>query len=155
MEIATARITLHPFTVSDAERLLAGDVDPLDGWEGGYSFTDEPELLAEYQVVRAASLAFFGGLNAGQLDRAGRANGNPFTVRGLLYLLAGHEAHHLRVWHERYQPLLAAPASAEDADAALAEALTRLPAAKAAGEVARRLNLDRRALYARALALKG
>ena len=51
MEVATARITLHPFTVSDAERLLAGDVDPLDGWEGGYSFTDEPELLAEY--VRA------------------------------------------------------------------------------------------------------
>ncbi|MGR0218790.1 GNAT family N-acetyltransferase [Agromyces sp. ZXT2-6] len=51
MEIATTRITLHPFTVSDAERLLAGDVDPLDGWEGGYSFTDEPELLAEY--VRA------------------------------------------------------------------------------------------------------
>ncbi|MBM7502845.1 GNAT family N-acetyltransferase [Agromyces aurantiacus] len=48
MEITTAPIALHPFTVADAERLLAGDVDPLDGWEGGYSFTDEPELLAEY-----------------------------------------------------------------------------------------------------------
>lgn len=48
----------------------------------------------------------------------------------------------------------AAPASAEDADAALAEALTRLPAAKAAGEVAKRFNLDRKALYARALAMK-
>ncbi|MEI5584586.1 MULTISPECIES: GNAT family N-acetyltransferase [unclassified Agromyces] len=48
MEIATTRITLHPFTVADAERVLAGDVDPLDGWEGGYSFTDEPDLLAEY-----------------------------------------------------------------------------------------------------------
>lgn len=48
MEITTTPIALHPFTVSDAERLLAGDVDPLDGWEGGYSFTDEPELLAEY-----------------------------------------------------------------------------------------------------------
>jgi 16S rRNA (cytidine1402-2'-O)-methyltransferase len=45
-------------------------------------------------------------------------------------------------------------ASAEDADAALAEALTRLPASKAAGEVAKRLNLDRRELYARALAMK-
>ena len=49
----------------------------------------------------------------------------------------------------------AAPASAEDADTALAEALTRLPAARAAGEVAKRLGLDRRALYARALAMKG
>lgn len=46
------------------------------------------------------------------------------------------------------------PASADDADAALAEALTRLPAAKAAGEVAKRLGLDRRTLYARALELK-
>lgn len=49
----------------------------------------------------------------------------------------------------------APPASAEDADAALAEALTRLPASKAAGEVARRLGLDRKALYARALEMKG
>ncbi len=47
-----------------------------------------------------------------------------------------------------------APASEEDADTALAEALTRLPPAKAAGEVAKRLGLDRKALYARALALK-
>ena len=49
----------------------------------------------------------------------------------------------------------APPASAEDADAALAEALTRLPASKAAGEVAKRLGLDRKALYARAVELKG
>ena len=49
----------------------------------------------------------------------------------------------------------APPASEDDADTALAEALTRLPAAKAAGEVAKRLGLDRRALYARALAMKG
>lgn len=46
------------------------------------------------------------------------------------------------------------PATADDADAALAEALTRLPASKAAGEVAKRLNLDRKALYARALEMK-
>ncbi|QDX26496.1 16S rRNA (cytidine(1402)-2'-O)-methyltransferase [Sphingomonas suaedae] len=49
----------------------------------------------------------------------------------------------------------AAPASAEDADAALAEALTRLPVSKAAGEVAKRLGLDRKALYARAMEIKG
>jgi len=49
----------------------------------------------------------------------------------------------------------AAPASVEDADSALAEALTRLPASKAAGEVAKRLNLDRRELYARAMEMKG
>lgn len=49
----------------------------------------------------------------------------------------------------------APPPSEENADAALAEALTRLPASKAAGEVAKKFGLDRKALYARAMALKG
>jgi 16S rRNA (cytidine1402-2'-O)-methyltransferase len=51
-------------------------------------------------------------------------------------------------------PGAAPPASQEDGEAALREALTRLPPAKAAGEVARALNLDRKTLYARALAIK-
>ena len=46
-------------------------------------------------------------------------------------------------------------ASAADADAALAEALTRLSTGQAASEVAKALGVDRKALYARALALKG
>ncbi|MBK8629755.1 MAG: 16S rRNA (cytidine(1402)-2'-O)-methyltransferase [Sphingomonadales bacterium] len=46
------------------------------------------------------------------------------------------------------------PASDAEGEAALIEALTRLPPAKAAGEVARALGLDRKALYARAMALK-
>ena len=46
------------------------------------------------------------------------------------------------------------PPSADAADAALAEALTRLPASKAAGEVAKTFGLDRKALYARALEMK-
>ena len=40
-------------------------------------------------------------------------------------------------------------------DAALREALTRLPVSKAAGEVAKKLGLDRRTLYDRANELKG
>jgi len=48
----------------------------------------------------------------------------------------------------------APPASADEAEAALAEALTRLPASKAAGEVAKRLGMDRKALYTQALAMK-
>ena len=48
----------------------------------------------------------------------------------------------------------APPATAEDADAALAEAMTRLSPGQAASEVARKLGVDRRALYARAMAMK-
>ncbi len=46
-------------------------------------------------------------------------------------------------------------ASADDADAALSEALTRLPPGEAAAEVSRALNLPRKPLYKRALELKG
>ncbi len=46
-------------------------------------------------------------------------------------------------------------ATAADADAALADALTRLSISQAAGEVAKALGLDRKALYARALEIKG
>jgi 16S rRNA (cytidine1402-2'-O)-methyltransferase len=45
-------------------------------------------------------------------------------------------------------------ATQEDADAALSDALTRLSPGHAASEVAKKLHLDRRTLYARALALK-
>jgi 16S rRNA (cytidine1402-2'-O)-methyltransferase len=48
----------------------------------------------------------------------------------------------------------AAPASADEAEMALSEALTRLPMAKAVSEVAKKLGVDRKALYARALAMK-
>jgi 16S rRNA (cytidine1402-2'-O)-methyltransferase len=48
----------------------------------------------------------------------------------------------------------APPASAEDGDAALTEALTRLSTGQAASEVAKKLGLDRKTLYARALELK-
>ncbi|HWF00457.1 MAG TPA: 16S rRNA (cytidine(1402)-2'-O)-methyltransferase [Caulobacteraceae bacterium] len=52
-------------------------------------------------------------------------------------------------------PNAAPPATEADADAALLEALQRLSPAAAAGEVARALGLPRRALYTRALELKG
>lgn len=48
----------------------------------------------------------------------------------------------------------APPAGEDEVAAALAEALERLPPAKAASEVAKRLGADRKALYARAMELK-
>ena len=46
-------------------------------------------------------------------------------------------------------------ASVDDAETALVEALTRLPMAKAVSEVAKKLGVDRKELYARALEMKG
>ena len=47
------------------------------------------------------------------------------------------------------------PASVDAVDAALSEALTRLPPAKAANEVSKAMNTDRKALYTRAMELLG
>jgi 16S rRNA (cytidine1402-2'-O)-methyltransferase len=51
-------------------------------------------------------------------------------------------------------PPTAAPASAQEAEAALAEAVERVGPSRAAAEVAKALGLDRRTLYARAVAMK-
>ncbi|MGF7151799.1 16S rRNA (cytidine1402-2'-O)-methyltransferase [Sphingomonas zeicaulis] len=48
----------------------------------------------------------------------------------------------------------APPAAEDEVEAALAEALERLPVGRAASEVAKRFGADRKALYAQALALK-
>jgi 16S rRNA (cytidine1402-2'-O)-methyltransferase len=51
-------------------------------------------------------------------------------------------------------PGAGAPASEDEVEKALREALERLPPAKAAGEVAKAFGADRKALYARAMILK-
>ena len=65
-----------------------------------------PGLVAEFQAVRAATVAFFAGLDAEELRRAGTANGKPFTVRSLAWIVAGHERHHAKILAERYLPAL-------------------------------------------------
>ena len=70
---------------------------------GGFEERTIGALLAEYDAQRAASLAFFGGMSAEQLERSGIANGNSITVRAFPWILAGHELHHLDVLRERYE----------------------------------------------------
>jgi hypothetical protein len=59
-------------------------------------------LVEEFRAVREATLAFFGHLPAEAWSRRGIASGNPFTVRALAFITAGHVAHHVRVLRERY-----------------------------------------------------
>jgi hypothetical protein len=59
-------------------------------------------LVEEFQAVRGATVAFFRDLPAAAWSRRGVASGNPFTVRALAYITAGHVAHHARILRERY-----------------------------------------------------
>jgi hypothetical protein len=63
----------------------------------------------EFRAVRAATLAFFQGLPADAWARRGVASGNPFTVRALAYISAGHVSHHTKILRERYlqRPVIA------------------------------------------------
>jgi hypothetical protein len=67
------------------------------------------DLLDEYQVVRAASVALFHSMPPAAWGRVGEVNGYRATPRGLAFHIAGHERHHLRLVRERYLPLLALP----------------------------------------------
>ncbi len=58
--------------------------------------------MEEFRSVRLATLAFFRNLPAEAWARSGIASDNPFTVRALAYITAGHTAHHAVILRERY-----------------------------------------------------
>ncbi|WP_201981132.1 DinB family protein [Hymenobacter rubidus] len=105
----------------DSERIFAyralrfarGDSQNLPGFEqddyvanSNANARSLASLLAEYDATRAATLALFESFTEEQLNRRGTANGGPATVRALLYMVSGHERHHLHIFRERYQPIL-------------------------------------------------
>jgi len=103
--------------VNDTERLFLfrafwfarGFTDPLPSFDQNVSSAaaraDETAWgrhLEEFRGVRLATLAFYRNLPADAWARGGIASGNPFTVRALAYIIAGHAAHHTAILRERY-----------------------------------------------------
>ena len=103
--------------VVDGERLFCyramciarGDTGNLPGFdENLYAQNDGSDgrlladVIAEFAAVRVATILLFRGFDAMAWIRRGSANGKPASVRGLLWILAGHELHHLEVLRERY-----------------------------------------------------
>lgn len=58
--------------------------------------------IEEFRQVRLATLSFFQNLPPQAWMRTGVASDNPFTVRALGYITAGHVAHHRAILEERY-----------------------------------------------------
>ncbi|HJW32830.1 MAG TPA: DinB family protein [Holophagaceae bacterium] len=61
------------------------------------------DLLAEYRVVRASTLAFLRGMPVEAWDHRGTTNGYSATVRGLAFQIVGHERHHLGFLEQHYR----------------------------------------------------
>ena len=103
--------------VCDSERVFAyralriarADRTPMEGFEqddyvrnGPFGHTPFCELIEDYIAVRRATLTLFRNLDEPAWTRHAIANKNEVTVRGLAYIVAGHEVHHRRILEERY-----------------------------------------------------
>ena len=85
------------------------DRRPLESFDeneyvAGATFEALPlaDLMAEYDVVRASTIALLRNLSAEAWDRRGDVAGYSATVRGLAFHVAGHELHHLDTLRRRY-----------------------------------------------------
>jgi hypothetical protein len=103
--------------INDVERLFTfrafwfarGFDSPLPSFDEGhamdFSGADERSWgshLNEFRQVRGSTITLFRELPAEAWSRRGTASGNPFSVRALAYLSAGHLIHHLKILRERY-----------------------------------------------------
>ncbi|HEX8330011.1 MAG TPA: alpha/beta hydrolase-fold protein [Hymenobacter sp.] len=96
-----------------AMRFARGDSQNLPGFDqdqyvanSGANARPVASLLNEYDATRASTQALFDSFTEEQLDRRGTANGGPTSVRALLFIVPGHELHHLHLIRERYLPIL-------------------------------------------------
>ncbi|SEO02404.1 DinB family protein [Mucilaginibacter sp. OK283] len=59
-------------------------------------------LAEEFRATRLSNLYMIKGFSDEQLLRDGIASSSRFTVRAFVYMLAGHELHHLNIFRDRY-----------------------------------------------------
>jgi hypothetical protein len=103
--------------VIDAERIFAyralriarGDQTPLPGFEqddyiatGNFGARTLADLSEEFALVRRSTIELLRHLDEAAWLRRGTASDNEVSVRALAHILAGHEAHHVRILRERY-----------------------------------------------------
>jgi len=92
-----------------ALRIARADATPLPGFDENawvpaahFDRRPMPDLVADYQTVRAATVALFSSFDEEALTRVGTANDTPFSVRALAHIIAGHELHHVGLLRDRY-----------------------------------------------------
>jgi len=103
--------------VCDTERIFAyralrfsrADATPIEGYEqddyvrnGPFAQRPLADLVEDFIAVRRATLSLLRNLDEAAWSRRGIANKNEVSVRGLAYIIAGHELHHRRILEEKY-----------------------------------------------------
>lgn len=101
----------------DAERVFAyrllrisrGDATALPGFDentyvpaGEFNRRSVTDLVSEFTLQRASTLALANGIPSAAWLHAGTANGYRTTARALVYIILGHTRHHLNALRDRY-----------------------------------------------------
>ena len=101
----------------DAERIIAcralriarNDQTNLPGFEQEeytpYLYANErsiANIMDEYGLLRKSTIALFSSFPESAFTHMGFANGAPLSVRAALYIIAGHELHHMKIIREKY-----------------------------------------------------
>ncbi len=89
-----ARSLDSPLPSFDQEVAIAGAAADDRSWDS---------LVDEFAAIRRSSLIFFASLPDAAWSRRGVASGNPFSVRALAYITAGHVTHHLTGLRTNYR----------------------------------------------------
>jgi uncharacterized damage-inducible protein DinB len=89
------------FARNDPQALIGYDQDQfVNGADfDARTFAD---LVDEFEHVRRATIHLFKPLSDEEWLRRGTANDNEVSVRGLAFILAGHETHHMSILKSRY-----------------------------------------------------
>lgn len=92
-----------------ALRFSRNDTTDLPGFEendfvanSNFAKRTLADLVDELEAVRTATVHLATHIDADAMTRRGTANSTSATVRGLLYVIAGHELHHVALIRERY-----------------------------------------------------
>ncbi|HSP89181.1 MAG TPA: DinB family protein [Ignavibacteriaceae bacterium] len=101
----------------DAERIFSyralaisrGEEQHLPGWDektytvnGEFNKRKLSDLAEELKLLREANLLLFKNFTDDMLKKRGVASTYDVTVLAILFIIAGHEAHHLNILRERY-----------------------------------------------------
>ena len=89
--------------------IARGEQKPLPGFEendyvANAMFDSQPwrTVLDSYRGVSQAAQALVAGIEPAAWERSGSANGVRMKSREMLWVLIGHERHHIRTLKERY-----------------------------------------------------
>ena len=89
------------FARNDATELPGFEQDPYVAYSGANDRSTE-SLLEELTAVRLATIALFTGFGEEVWQRSGKVGGHNTSVRAILYIIAGHELHHVGSIKENY-----------------------------------------------------